>query len=70
MRMFYFWYLEEIFYSQMIGYFVSCKKLCQDSGGGANIIGTFIYFNHQLCRLLQCIVPSLDVTSSSSNVAD
>ena len=42
---FYFWYLEEIFYSQIIAYFFSCKELCQDSR--ANIIGTFIYFNHQ-----------------------
>ena len=43
---FYFWYLEEICYSQIIVYFFSCKELCQDSR--ANIIGTFIYFNHQL----------------------
>ena len=36
----------DFFYSQIIAYFFSCKELCQDSR--ANIIGTFIYFNHQL----------------------
>ena len=43
---FYFWYLDQTFYSQIIAYLFSCKELCQDSR--ANIIGTFIYFNHRL----------------------
>ena len=34
------------FYSQIIAYLFSCKELCQDSK--VSIIGTFIYFNHQL----------------------
>ena len=37
---------RRLFYSQIIAYFFSCKELCQDNR--ANIIGTFIYFNHQL----------------------
>ena len=62
--------MEEIFYSQIIAYYFSCKELCQDSS--ANIICTSIYFNISIisfCRLLQWIVTSLDFISGSSNVA-
>ena len=37
---------RRLFYSQVIAYFFSCKELCQDIR--ANIVGTFLYFNHQL----------------------